>query len=167
MRSIFSRALLVLAVALPAWAEGEDAGPKVVEQGSQVSIEYTLKLDDGSEADGNVGGAPLVYRQGGSQILPALEAELAGLKVNETRHVTLTPEQGYGVSNPELFQEVELERIPEDARKVGARLVSEDTSGNRRLVRVHEVKDEKVVLDFNHPLAGETLHFDVKIVAIE
>jgi FKBP-type peptidyl-prolyl cis-trans isomerase len=72
----------------------------VVKDGSTVSIEYTLKLDDGSTADTNVGGEPLVYVQGEQQILPALEDKLAGMKADESRTVVLSPEEGYGPGPP-------------------------------------------------------------------
>jgi FKBP-type peptidyl-prolyl cis-trans isomerase 2 len=138
----------------------------MIEDGNQVSIEYTLTLDDGSTADSNVGEDPLVYRQGASQILPALEEAMAGASVGESRQVTLPPERGYGVRNAELLREVETSLLPEGTAKKGTRLVSQDPDGNRRLVEVHEVKGDRTVLDLNHPLAGQTLHFDVKVVEI-
>jgi FKBP-type peptidyl-prolyl cis-trans isomerase 2 len=152
---------------LPVCAAMAEEDKNVVEDGKSISIEYTLKLEDGSTADSNVGGQPLVYVQGGGQILPALEDALAGLAVNESKEVRLTPEQGYGPVNPQAFQEVEPGAIPEEARHVGAQLVAQDGQGNQRPVRVHEVEDEKITLDLNHPLAGENLIFDVKILAIE
>ncbi|MGH0035527.1 MAG: FKBP-type peptidyl-prolyl cis-trans isomerase [Myxococcota bacterium] len=139
----------------------------MIENGNKVSVEYTLRLDDGSEADTNVGGDPLVFRQGSSEVLPAFEAQLAGMQVDETKEFTLSAAEGYGEFDPELRQEVEAEVVPEDGRHVGAQLISEDPSGNRRLIRVHEVRGDNLVLDMNHPLAGESLHFDVKILAIE
>ena len=160
---VFSGVLLLAAAA----AHSEKAESKVIEEGSTVSLEYTLKLDDGSTADTNVGGEPLKYQQGRSQILPALERELAGLKVNDTKQVTLSAEDGYGPVNPEAFQEVKPDMVPENARKAGARLVAQDGSGRKRIARVHEVTDDQIVLDLNHPLAGQTLHFDVRVVEIE
>lgn len=138
----------------------------MIQDGSTVSIEYTLTLDDGRTADSNVGQEPLVYQQGAQQILPAFERELAGKEVDDTCTFVLSPEQGYGPVNPELRQEVEAELIPADARRAGVELVSEDPQGNQRRVRVHEVREETVVLDLNHPLAGENLHFEVKVVGI-
>jgi FKBP-type peptidyl-prolyl cis-trans isomerase SlyD len=139
----------------------------VIEDGRTVSIEYTLKLDDGTKADSNVGGEPLVYRQGAKQILPALEQELAGLHVNDSKEVSLPPEQGYGLADPELRQEVDAALVPEEARVEGTTLVSQDPAGNRRIVRVDKVHGDRIVLDLNHPLAGETLHFEVKVLGIE
>lgn len=139
----------------------------MIEDGKTVSLEYTLKLEDGTQADGNVGGEPLVYEQGAQQILPALEQAIAGMEESQTKEVTLEAEQAFGDVNPDLRQEVESEVVPEEARREGAQLVSEDPSGNRRLIRVHEVRDDKVVLDLNHPLAGQKLHFDVKVLKVE
>jgi FKBP-type peptidyl-prolyl cis-trans isomerase SlyD len=159
-------ALTMLAASSPR-AEEEQAKSKVVAAGSQVSIEYTLKLDDGTTADSNVGGEPLVYTQGEQSILPALEAALAGLGAGDTKQVTLSAEEGYGVVDPGLYKEVEATLIPEDGRHVGAQLMSRGPDGQPFLVRVRELKGEKIVLDLNHPLAGETLHFDVKVVAVD
>lgn len=168
-RAFIGTAALAALLLLPltnARAQDEEESP-VVEEGRQVSIEYTLSLEDGTTADTNVGGEPLVYEQGKEQILPALEEELQGLHVNDSKQVTLPPEKAYGPVNPEAFQEVEAENIPEDAREEGAMLVARDSAGNERPVRVHSVEEDKVVLDLNHPLAGETLTFEVKVVGIE
>jgi len=139
----------------------------MIEKGKTVSLEYTLTLEDGTVADTNVGDEPLTYEHGSEEILPALEKALAGLSVDDTKKVTLTPEEGYGPHDPEAFQTVESDLIPEDARKPGSFLVARDDDGNEQQVRVHEVGDEGVVLDLNHPLAGETLKFEVKILGVE
>ncbi len=139
----------------------------MVSDGNRVSIEYTLKLDDGSTADTNVGGEALIYVHGESQILPALEGELLGLKVGDTKQVSLTAAQGYGEVDASLFQTVPTSAVPEGARTVGTELVAQSASGQPRAVRVHEVKGEEIVMDLNHPLAGQALHFDIKILAIE
>lgn len=164
IRSPLLLAAALLVLALPARSEEESP---VVEEGRTVSIEYTLKLEDGTTADTNVGDEPLVFEQGQHQILPALERELAGMSVDDTVQVTLPPDKGYGEVNPELYREVEPSMVPEQAREEGTQLVAEDQQGNKQLIRVREVREESIVLDFNHPLAGETLHFDVKVVSIE
>jgi FKBP-type peptidyl-prolyl cis-trans isomerase SlyD len=159
-------ATLALSISLGAQAEEEEA-PKVVAADKQVSIEYTLKLDDGTVADTNVGAEPLVYTQGASQILPGLENELLGLKVWDTKQVALTAANGYGEIDADLFQTVPASQIPEDARKAGTQLMAQSQEGQARPVRVHEVKGEEGVMDFNHPLAGKALNFDVKILAVD
>ncbi len=146
---------------------GNQEGSKLIKDGSKVSVEYTLKLSDGSLVDSNTGKDPLVYTQGGSQILPALEKQLVGLKVGDTKSVKLSAAEGYGEIDPKAFREVDIAQIPEEARKVGALLVAAGADGNKRPIRVHEVRDDKVVLDFNHPLAGKDLVFDITIVGVE
>jgi FKBP-type peptidyl-prolyl cis-trans isomerase 2 len=158
---------ICLSALLPLSASQAQEKPLVIEDGRKVSIEYTLKLDDGTKADSNVGDEPLIYQQGAQQILPALEQELAGLHVNDTKEVTLPPEQGYGQPDPKFRQEVDAELIPEEARTEGTTLVSRDPAGNRRIVRVDKVLEDHIVLDLNHPLAGETLHYEVKVLEIE
>jgi FKBP-type peptidyl-prolyl cis-trans isomerase 2 len=138
----------------------------IVEKGNKVEIEYTVTLADGSEVDTNVGSAPLSFTQGEQEILPAIEAAVLGLNVGDSTTLTLEPHQAYGEHQEDAFQEVQSSLIPEEARHAGAVLVAEDDSGNRRQVRVHEVKAEAVVLDLNHPLAGQRLTFDIRVVAI-
>ncbi len=162
-----ARAALVLSLVLASHTQAEEATPLVAKD-KRISIEYTLKLDDGTVADSNVGGEALVYLQGAGQILPALESELLGLAVGASKQVSLTAANGYGEVDPELFQTVPASAIPEDARKAGTQLMAQaGEGGNARPVRVHEVKGEEVVMDFNHPLAGQALHFDVKILGVE
>jgi FKBP-type peptidyl-prolyl cis-trans isomerase SlyD len=132
-----------------------------------MSIEYTLTLDDGRTVDTNVGGEPLIYREGGEQILPALEAQLVGVDEGQTKQVILVPAEGYGDVDPEKFHEVEIDIIPDDAREVGMMLVSEDEQGRRFPLRVHEVREDMVVLDANHPLAGQTLYFEIKVLSAQ
>lgn len=177
MRGVAALCWILLAVAC---AHAEEAAPsaggaegaakapasETVQDGSTVSIEYTLTVE-GGETESNVGQEPLTYRQGGGQMLPALEKQLEGLKPGATKEVDLTAEEGYGPVRPELFQTVETSQIPEEARQVGMVLMAQDTSGQQRPVRVHEVKDDAIVLDLNHPLAGKALHFEIKVLSIE
>lgn len=157
-------ALSMVLIGAPLQAQ-EDA--PVIQDGSTVSIEYTLTLDDGSTADSNAGGEPLVYVQGEQQILPALEAKLLGMKAEETREVTLTPEEGYGPVHEEALQTVPLDIIPEEARNVGARLVGQGPQGQPLHAVVKEINEDTAVVDLNHPLAGEKLHFSIKVVSIK
>jgi len=139
----------------------------VIADGSRVSIEYTLTLADGTEVATNVGDDPLVYSHGANEILPKLEAELTGMSVGDTKEVKLTADEGYGPINEEAFRDVPTEQIPEEARNVGALLVTETPDGDQLTVRVHEIVGETTTLDFNHPLAGQALNFSVVVTAIE
>ena len=136
----------------------------MIEDGSIVSIEYKLTLDDGTEVDTNVDKEPLVYTQGEGQIIAGLEKEMIGLALGDTKTVKVSAENGYGDVKPEALREVESDQVPEDARKEGALLMAE---GHGAPIRVHEVREDKIVLDFNHPLAGQSLNFDVKVISVE
>jgi len=139
----------------------------VVQEGSFVSIEYTLTDDGGKVIDTNVGKEPLTYIQGAGQIVKGLERELNGLKVGDQKKVAVKPEDGYGVPNENAFQEIPREKIPAEAEKAGTMLMSKAPDGRAVPIRVHEVKEKTVVVDFNHPLAGKTLNFEVKIKDIK
>ncbi len=138
-----------------------------ISEGNSISMEYTLTLEDKKVLDTNVGGKPLNFTQGSHQIIPGLETALKGMIIGESKQVTVAPEQGYGPINTQALQEVPLEKIPEKARKVGAKIQGKDAQGRMVQARVAEVKEQIVVLDYNHPLAGKTLFFDVKILDIK
>jgi FKBP-type peptidyl-prolyl cis-trans isomerase SlyD len=157
---------LVLIVGLTTVVAREWRSTMSVSDGRTVSIEYTLKLEDQSVVESNVGGEPLTYTQGTHHIIPGLENALAGMKVGENKEVTIAPEEGYGHVNEDAFKEVGKDQIPPDAMKVGTMLQGRDPNGSSFAVRISEIKDETVVLDFNHPLAGKTLVFDVKVLDI-
>jgi FKBP-type peptidyl-prolyl cis-trans isomerase SlyD len=158
---------LVLILAAPGWAEDKKEGAIAVSDGKQVSLEYTLTLEDKSKIDSNVGKEPLVYTQGAHEIIPGLEKRVAGLKVGESKRIEVPPAEGYGTVDPARKQEVEKNRIPEDARKVGAKLTGQGPQGQPIFAQVTEVKDTTVVLDMNHPLAGKKLIFDIKVLKVE
>lgn len=137
-----------------------------VSEGKLVSVEYTLTLDDKSVVESNVGAKPLTYTHGSQQLIPGLEKALEGMAVGDTKQVTVVPAEGYGDMNPQALQEVQKQLIPPDALKVGTRLQGKTPHGQLVFPLVTEIKDDTVILDFNHPLAGKTLHFDVKVLEI-
>ena len=138
-----------------------------IERGSTVRIEYTLKDDTGAVLDTNKGGSPITYTQGEQQIIPALERQLTGLHAGDEKKVVLKPEEAYGTVDPSAQTEVAKELLPQDALGVGKHLMARDASGEERPVTVKEVKDKTVVLDLNHPLAGKTLSFDIKVLGVD
>ncbi len=159
-------AVLLTMTLTPAVSQAADTKQTVAE-GKLVSVEYTLKLDDKSVVESNVGKQPLTYTHGTHQIVPGLEKALEGLAVGDTKEVTVAPADGYGEKDPEALQEVQKQLIPPDALVVGSRLQGKAPDGHMVYPQVAEIKDDTVVLDFNHPLAGKTLHFDVKILDIK
>jgi len=137
-----------------------------VSNGKQVTLEYTMKLDDQSVVDTNVGREPLKVTQGRHEIIPGLEKALEGMAAGEKKKVTLAPTEAYGTVDPKAFQEVDKNIVPADAQKVGVQLEGKTADGKTVYPRISEVKNDTVVLDFNHPLAGKTLHFDVKVLDV-
>ena len=138
-----------------------------VGDGKRVSLEYTLTLEDQTVIDTNVGETPLVYTHGTQQIVPGLEKQLVGLKTGDTKKVEVSPEEGYGEADPNRFQEVPTENIPEEARSVGKKLQGQGPDGQMMFAQVTEVKEKTIIVDLNHPLAGKKLFFDVKVLKIE
>lgn len=138
-----------------------------IEKGSTVQLEYTLKDDAGTVLDSNKGQSPLTYTQGERQIMPGLEKELVGLHAGEEKKVVLKPEEAYGPADPSAQTEVPKNLLPPEALTVGARLLARNAAGEQRPVTVKEIKEETVILDLNHPLAGKTLLFDLKVLGVE
>ncbi|MCB1115505.1 MAG: FKBP-type peptidyl-prolyl cis-trans isomerase [Chlamydiia bacterium] len=138
----------------------------MIDDGKQVAIEYSVFSEDNTQIDSNVGKDPLIFHFGAHQILPALEEALRGLEVGDNKEVTLDPHQAYGDVNPQAFKKVASKLIPEDLRFEGALLVVSDEQFGEMLIRVESVEGDEIVLDFNHPLAGKKLKFDVKVLDI-
>jgi FKBP-type peptidyl-prolyl cis-trans isomerase SlyD len=138
-----------------------------IEKGSTVKIDYTLRDDKGEVLDSNAGKAPLAFKQGARQIIPGLDKAVLGMKAGDTKKVVVQPEEAYGKVDPKAETEVPKESLPEGEVVVGRRLMARGRDGNPRPVTIKIVKDKTVVLDLNHPLAGKTLVFDIKVVSIE
>ena len=158
MRSPVIPLLAVLALAVGSQARAED---QVVVDGKKVSFEYTLSADK-AVVDSNVGKEPVSYVHGKKQIIPGLEKAFTGMKVGESKHVDIAAKDAYGPYDEKAHVTIEKSKVPPDV-KVGSMLASPDG----RPVKVLEVKDDGVVLDLNHPLAGKDLAFDVKVVKVE
>ncbi len=160
--------VLVLAGPLMAAAQTPPAAAApAIEKGSKVQLEFTLRDDAGKVLESNKGATPLSYVQGERQLIPGLERELAGMHTGEEKKIVVKPEDGYGPIEPAAQTEVPKEVLPADALKVGTRLMARSSTGESRPVVIKEIKDKTVVLDLNHPFAGKTLHFDVKVLGIE
>lgn len=133
-----------------------------------VSIAYELKLNDGEVIDSASNVDPLTYLHGASNIIPGLERELAGLKVGDTRMVEVAPGDAYGQVDPDEFQLVPRTLFPETLELeegMGLRLIDQGT-GQPVEAYVAEVHPDTVLLDFNHPLAGETLYFEIEVIQL-
>ncbi len=132
-----------------------------------VSLEYTLRLDDDEIVDTSIGGEPLEFVQGQGQIIPGLERALYGMGIGDEMKVAVSPEDGYGELDDEAYEEVPASAFPADMTlEPGMQLQVSDASGEVYPAYVAEIRADTVMLDFNHPLAGETLNFDVKVVGL-
>jgi FKBP-type peptidyl-prolyl cis-trans isomerase SlyD len=166
----FAVAALVAAVLTgPATAVAAEKAKndRAIKDGMTVSFDYTLKETDGKIIESSKGKSPLTYVHGQKQMIPGLEKQLMGMKVGDEKNVRVKPEEAYGPVNKDAVQEISKEKIPSNGLKVGAVLQGQDQSGRPLLARVREIKDKTVVVDYNHPMAGKTLVFVVKIVDIQ
>ena len=137
-----------------------------VQDNMDVGMEYTL-TNGGTVVDSTEGRSAFHYIQGRGQIIPGLERQLAGLHVGDSKEVTVAPEDGYGKVDPSDFVEVPKAQLPKDvAPTVGMVLRGVNPDGKSFRATVSQVKNDTVVLDLNHPLAGKTLTFKVKIIDI-
>jgi FKBP-type peptidyl-prolyl cis-trans isomerase 2 len=132
--------------------------------GRVIAFEFQVFGEAGDLLGGNVGGNPRVFEVGAGEMLPALERQVAEMQENETRSILLPPEDAYGPIDPAAFREFPLESIPEQARQVGRRVTGRAPDGSEDLFDVVAVHDDKVVLDMNHPLAGRTLRFEIRVL---
>ncbi len=142
--------------------------PQKVADDVVVTLDYELRLDSGEIIDSSVDVEGLSYLHGHGEILPALEEALTGMEVGEEKGVTLTPEQGYGQPDPEAKIVIPATSFPPDMPlDLGMELTLEDQmTGQLVQAYVTEIRPDGVVLDLNHPLAGENLNFYIKILGL-
>jgi FKBP-type peptidyl-prolyl cis-trans isomerase SlyD len=132
-----------------------------------VSLNYTLKNADGEVIDSSDGSEPLSYIHGTQAIVPGLERELTGMSAGQSKDVVVKPEDGYGIPDPDGVFGVPRAAFPPDAHlEVGQSFIGEDDEGQSVPVRVLEVRADLVMVDANHPLAGQTLYFHVDVVEV-
>lgn len=140
-----------------------------IEAGKVAAIWYTLTDSDGNVLDTNrKGGKPLPFLVGAGNIIAGLEEELLGKKKEDACTVVVPPEKAYGMPREDAFQPVPRSSLPAEIKlEVGAQLTATaQANGQAQVVRIHEVKEDEVVIDFNHPLAGATLTFEVLVAGV-
>lgn len=138
-----------------------------IENGNKVKFHYTLTVDE-QVVQTSEGKEPLAYTHGSGEIIPGLAEEMEGMNEGEEKSVLVSAENAYGNVNPNAFKEVPRSALPEglDPQK-GMTLQAHSPEGQEILVRVSDVKEDSIIVDMNHPLAGKDLKFDVKVVSIE
>lgn len=141
--------------------------PETIQDNVVVALAYTLKLENGEIVDEADADDPLEYLHGANNIVPGLERALTGMRVGESKHVQVAPADGYGDYDPEDVEVVPRHQFPSDVPlEVGMAVTFTDDDENYVDAVISAVNAESVTLDYNHPLAGKTLYFDVEVLDI-
>lgn len=130
-----------------------------------VALQYTLRDREGNVLDAS-NGQPLEYLHGHNNIIPGLEKVLTGLNIGDKTQATVPPEEGYGVYRPDLQFAIGLEQFGEQQPQPGMMVQLSSEEGDTIAARIVGVENQQVLLDANHPLAGQDLHFEVEVTEI-
>jgi FKBP-type peptidyl-prolyl cis-trans isomerase 2 len=138
-----------------------------VKSGDKVKVHYHGKLTNGETFDSSEGRAPLEFEVGKGMVIKGFDVGVTGMAVGEKKTINIPYDEAYGPRNPDMLIEMPKDRFPKDLQiEPGVPLMMSDGSGQNFQVTVAQVKDDAVVLDANHPLAGQDLVFDVELVEI-
>ncbi len=137
------------------------------QQGNTVRIHYTGTLDDGDVFDSSRERDPLEFTLGSGQVIAGFDAGVLGMEPGDTKTISIPPEEAYGESHPDLIDEVGRDRFPEGLDiKPGMQFQATRQDGQNAAIMVTAVSEDSVTIDANHPLAGETLIFELELVEI-
>ena len=140
---------------------------KVVAKGSKVSVEYTGKFDDGTVFDSSEGKEPISFTVGGGHVIKGFDEAVVGMKKEEVKKITITPQEGYGNRDEKLKQEVPRSVFPPEMKlEKGMGFSFKTPKGELIHAAIADSTAEMVTLDMNHPLAGRNLIFELKVVSI-
>ena len=161
-----SMKMIFLAVVLIVWTSICLADDALVTEGRQVKMDYTLTVNK-EQLETSVGKEPLKFVYGDKSIIPGLENAVKGMRAGEEKEVVVEPKDAYGEIDPKAFKDFPKSVMPANVEpKVGMVLQAQAPNGENFPAVIAEIKGDKVVLDFNHPLAGKQLTFKVKILEI-
>lgn len=135
--------------------------------GTQVTLNFSVKLEDGSVIDSNFDSDPVTFAIGDGSLLVGFEEAMFGLKDGDEQSFVIAPEKGFGQHNPTNIQQMPRSQFPEEMElKKGLMLSFSDAQSNELPGVVSEFDDKTVAIDFNHPLAGRDIHFSVRIANV-
>jgi len=138
-----------------------------VRENDVVKVHYTGKLNDGQIFDSSLEREPLQVELGKGQLIPGFEKGLIDMAVNEKKTIRIDKNEAYGEINEALFHKVSKSELPEDIKPiVGMGLVGSNADGSQQQFRIAKVETEDIIIDANHPLAGQDLVFDLELVEI-
>lgn len=139
----------------------------IAKNGDTVKVHYTGTLDDGTVFDSSIEREPLEFKLGEKQMIPGFEAGVLGMAVDETKSIKIASQDAYGPHHDERMIEIPRSEVPADMTiQVGQTLELAGPDGQSVIVQVKELTDDIVKLDANHPLAGQDLNFEIKLVEI-
>jgi FKBP-type peptidyl-prolyl cis-trans isomerase 2 len=139
-----------------------------VKSGDTVRVHYHGKLNDGTTFDSSEGREPLEFEVGSGNVIAGFDSGVTGMQVGEKKTINIPVDEAYGQKQDDLLMEFPLDRFPADMQpEVGMQLNMSNGAGQNFPVVIREVREDSVVLDANHPLAGEELTFDLELVEIK
>jgi FKBP-type peptidyl-prolyl cis-trans isomerase 2 len=138
-----------------------------VKKGDKIKVHYHGRLTNGETFDSSEGREPLEFEVGGGMVIKGFDDGVTGMAVGDKKTVNIPFIEAYGPRNPDMIIEMPKERFPKDMDiEIGMPLGMSDGQGQQFQVTIAEIKEEIVLLDANHPLAGEDLIFDLELVEI-
>ena len=139
----------------------------VVENGKKVTFHYTLTVDE-KVIQTSEGQQPMSYTHGSGQIIPGLASEIEGMNEGEEKKVMVSAQDGYGEVSQDAFKEFPKSSLPEGMVPKKDLILQLNTPDGQQIpARISEVREDSIIMDLNHPLAGKNLQFDIKVVSIE
>lgn len=160
------RAALMLIAGISIFISQIYAEEAAIRNGSKVAFDYVLTVED-KVVDSTQAKGPFEYTQGEGNLITGLTKQLEGMKKGDEKIVEVKPEEAYGNPDPAGIREIPLSSMPADIKpEVGIILQMQDESGQTFPAKITEIKKDSIMIDLNHPLAGKTLTFKVKIVSV-
>jgi len=141
-----------------------------IKKGDKVKVDYEGKLDDGTIFDSSTHGDhshPIEFEVGAGNVIKGFDEGVIGMEKDEEKEITIKPEDAYGEPNPQAVQKVPRDQLPKEPEpKEGMMLALKTPDGQQFPATIKKVTDKEVTIDMNHPLAGKTLHFKIKVVEV-
>jgi len=139
-----------------------------VKKGSKVKVYYTCKLKDGTVFESNIGKTPLEFVVGKGKVIKGFDTALIGMDLGQTKTVVFKPSEAYGLKDRELLWTLPVAELPAGTElKPGVELAFSRAGGSQVEGRIDKIEDSQVTIDGNHPLAGQSLTFEIKLVGVK
>jgi len=137
-----------------------------IKKGDKVKIDYTGTLEDGTVFDTSEGKQPIEFEVGSGMVIPGFDAALIGMKKGEEKEISLPPEKAYGPNNPNMLKKLPRDKLPPDQEPKPGMVLMIGTQQGQFPAKITAIDDKEITVDLNHPMAGKTLNFKLKVVDI-